>query len=85
MSGSALLWYAGSLWSGIDTTLYTFSYYAGFVASGFYFVQFFLLICVQSAVRRGHRKNYRQWPGDFCQALGLHELQLHAQEALMFR
>ncbi|KAK9803316.1 hypothetical protein WJX73_000865 [Symbiochloris irregularis] len=52
----------GELWSSIDSTLYIASYYVGFVASGFYFAQFFLLLCVQGAVRQHHRK-HRQWPG----------------------
>lgn len=57
------LWVStGELWSSIDSTLYIACYYVGFVASGFYFAQFFLLLCVQNAVRRHHRK-HRQWPG----------------------
>lgn len=56
-----VLW-AGRLWSSIDSTLYIFTYYVGFVASGFYVVQFFLLLCVQNAVRR-HRRKHQQWPG----------------------
>lgn len=51
----------GALWSSIDTTLYIVSYYVGFVASGFYLVQFLLLLCTQSAVQRHRRKNH-QWP-----------------------